>query len=116
MEYTIENHEIIAAKFLAEWTRRSEKLFPVHGEGCFVWDSSDRDNNTGKFYKKDMVPNYFGEPWVSELLGLIDEADHKAQLVVAMVFDTKVIAMRVGKDPISVFSEILSDKLHEVAL
>lgn len=112
MEYTIDNHEIIAAKFLPEWTRRSEKLFPVHGEGCFVWDSLDRDGSTGMFYKKSMIPNYFGEPIASELLELIGEADHKSQLVVAMVFDTKVVSMRVGKNPISEFSEITSDKLH----
>jgi hypothetical protein len=99
MELTYSNHESIIRLFIKEWTRRSESdMLKSYGPGCFVWNAKkDGIKGTGMFYTLDMVPKYLQEDMASDLLEMIQDADHERQLVVALIFENKIVGYRLSK-------------------
>jgi hypothetical protein len=95
MELTYSNHESIIRLFIKEWTRRSESdMLKSYGPGCFVWNAKkDGIKGTGMFYTLDMVPKYLQEDMASDLLEMIQDADHEGSWLLHLFLRIKSLGI-----------------------
>ena len=114
MEFSLGNYKRIAEALIPEWTRRSRsQMVSSKGPGCFIWDSKkDGIQGTGMFYTKEMVSNHVSGEMAIGLQQMIAQADHSAEVVVALIFDNKAIGLRLAKSQSNEAKELVPPIIH----
>jgi hypothetical protein len=100
MKYSQSKLESIVELNIGEWSRRSRSESLLSKEkGFFVWnDETDWPLNcNGIFYTYNMIPNHFEGQTVSKLQKKIQEANHEAEIVVALFFEDRGMVARLTK-------------------
>lgn len=109
MEFSLDSYQSVVESKIAEWTRRSRNPFvSSKGPGCFIWDSnSDGIQGSGAFCYRDIVQTYFSNETAVGLHQVIDEADHSMEVVVVLIFDSKIICLRLAKSDYGQAKEVV---------